>query len=109
MIEITTVAQEKLLELWAEKKHNNLGLLIAISGRTANDFKYLVRFIAKDEGLDDYEPVMQLDDLSIFIDAGSLYNLKGATIDFTLTGCAKLHNEPTVWCEFLNAVFCIVI
>lgn len=96
MITITDVAQQKFLELWADKKRTNRGLLIAISDRTANDFVYLVRFIPKDEALE-YEALMDIDDLSIFTDEESLSNLKGATVDFTPGGGFRIDNPNPLW------------
>lgn len=96
MINITYVAQQKFLELWADKKHTSQGLIIAISGRTQNDFEYLVRFVPNDED-HEYVPAMELEDMQIFSDDASINNLKGATLDFIMGGGFRIDNPNSVW------------
>lgn len=97
MFEITAGAQQKLLEMWAGKKHSSLGILIGIAGRGPNGFEYVMRFIKEDEKLD-YESATEIDDLHVYIDAESVDNLKGSTIDYIAAeGGFKIDNPNPVW------------
>lgn len=96
MITITTLAQQKLLELWIDNKATSTGLIIAIMGRTATDFEYLVRFIKSDEE-HDYKEAMTLFDMQIYSDDDSMTNLKGSTLDFVVGGGFRIDNPNTVW------------
>jgi Fe/S biogenesis protein NfuA len=97
MIEITTAAQQKLLDLWADKKQNSLGLLIGIGGRNPHSFEYILRFPDKDENVD-YETATEIGDLPILVMRESIDNLKGATIDFTAIGGGfRIDNPNPLW------------
>jgi Fe/S biogenesis protein NfuA len=96
MLTITTIAQQKLLELWIDKKETHHGLVIAISGRTQSDFEYLVRFIPNDED-HDYVATMELFDMPVFSDDASITNLKGSTLDFVMGGGFRIDNPNSVW------------
>ena len=98
MFEITVAAQEKLLELWVSRKDNSLGLHIGIRGRSADGFDYTTRFINKDENLDNYDRVVEIEDLPVLVDHESIDNIKGATIDFIASaGGFKIDNPNPVW------------
>ena len=96
MITITTLAQQKLLELWIDNKATSKGLIIAITGRGEVDFEYLVRFIPNDED-HDYVESMELFDMPVFSDDESKTNLKGATLDFVIGGGFRIDNPNSVW------------
>jgi Fe/S biogenesis protein NfuA len=97
MLEITDVARQKLLELWAEKKHTTIGLLIGIAGRGPNGFEYVLRFLTEDEE-SDHDLVTEIDDLPILVDRESADNLKGSTIDFlAMANGFNIDNPNPVW------------
>ncbi|MEK6588864.1 MAG: NifU family protein, partial [Chloroflexota bacterium] len=95
MIEITAAAQQKLLELLAEKKQDLLGLLVGIKGRGPDGFEHVMRFISASEKPEDAF-VTAIGKLRIIIERQSADNLKGATIDFSPSGF-NIENPNKAW------------
>ncbi len=82
MIEITPTAQQKLLQLMAEKNQGELiGLLVAITGRGPGGFAYVMRFVSESDKPPDAVAVDD-GDLQVFIPGEQMEQLKGAVIDF---------------------------
>ena len=97
MIEITAAAQQKLLELLAEKKQAIFGLLVGIKGRGPSGFEHVMRFISASEKPEDAF-VTAVGELRIIIERQSADNLRGATIDFSpVKGGFNIENPNKAW------------
>ena len=101
MIEITAAAEQKLLEILAEKKQDILGLLIGIKGHGPAGFEHNMQFISENEKPEDVI-VAEVGKLRVLIERDNADNLKGSTIDFiTATGGFQIDNpnSPWVWSD----------
>lgn len=99
MIDITTEAQEKLMQLYAEKQPEPIGLLVGISGRGPAGFEHFMRFIGEDEKPED-AVTAEVGELRVYTDPESAKNLKGSTISFSpMAGGFQIDNPnpPWVW------------
>ena len=97
MIEITDAAQQKLMEILAQKEGDILGLLVGINGRGPGGFAHYMRFITESEVPED-AVVTEAGDLKVFIEGESADNLKGSTIDFSpAMGGFDIDNPNPAW------------
>lgn len=97
MIEITAAAQQKLLELLAQKDQDILGLLVGIKGRGPNGFEHFMRFISGGEKPDE-AVVTTVGELRIFVPPDNADNLKGSTIDYSpARGSFNIDNPNPAW------------
>ena len=99
MIEITDVAQEKLLEMLNGREEDIVGMQIAIKGRGPTGFEHSMQFVLAGE-----EPenavVTEAGELRLFVDKESVDDLAGATINFIpATGGFDIEkpNSPFDW------------
>jgi len=99
MIEITDVAQEKLLEMLSSRAEDIVGMQVAIKGRGPTGFEHSMQFVIAGE-----EPenavVTEAGELRIFVEQENVDNLAGATINFIpATGGFDIDNpnSPFSW------------
>jgi len=97
LVEITPAAQQKLLQLLAEKKLDLLGLLLGIKGRGPAGFEYVMRFVsAADKPAE--AVALTAGGLNVFIEPEHADSLKGAVVDFSpMHGGFHIENPNPAW------------
>jgi Fe/S biogenesis protein NfuA len=97
LIEITPAAQDKLLQLLAEKKQDLAGLLLGIKGRGPAGFEYFMRFVPAAERPQD-AVTFGAGGLTVFIENQDAEKLKGALVDFSPSrGGFHIENPNPAW------------
>jgi len=97
LIEITPAAQQKLLQLLAEKKQDLLGLLMGIKGRGPAGFEYVMRFVSAADKPED-AVALTAGGLNVFIERQHADSLKGARVDFSpMRGGFSIDNPNPAW------------
>src|SRR5690606_22359920 len=93
IITITEKAQRQIFHIFAEQKHDNKGLRIAVVGRGSSGLSYQIDFDAQKEK----DNVLTFEGVSLYIDPKSSIYLKGVPLDFQdgLHGKGFVFNTPT--------------
>ena len=81
MIQITDTAKKMFKEFIEAEDQGDYVVRIAVAGRTADDFIYDISLVKEDEKGPDDE-LVDAGPFKVLVDAGSVDDLKGATIDF---------------------------
>lgn len=81
LMTVTETATEKITAHLDEQGMDNVGIRIAIQGRTANAFQYHMGF-QTDEGANSTDTVVDCGKFKVYVDAKSAENLQGAKLDF---------------------------
>jgi len=101
MITITELAKSKVLEMMEGEEQDGLALRISISGRGPGGFNTELHFVGSDEKADD-DTVIDGGGFSVYIDAATAENLKGATVDY-VEGLSqsgfKVENPNPLWSD----------
>ncbi len=101
MINITEAAGEYISHLLADDERRGFALRLAITGRRPGGFQYKLGFVHQDEKAAD-DVVIDTGSFQVFIDAESVPNLQGATLDFIETPQGsgfKIHNPSAGWAD----------
>jgi Fe/S biogenesis protein NfuA len=101
MITITESARNKVLELLKDAEQEGQALRLGTKGRGPGGFQYEMGFVGQEEKADD-DVVIDAGGFQVFIDAGSVPNLQGATIDFVdglYESGFKVENPNTGWSD----------
>ncbi len=85
VVDITTEALEKILELRAAESIDDLYLALRISGVGANGYVYETAFV-RGEDLSPVDHIEEHGDLPVSIAAGSVEDLRGAVLDLSTAG-----------------------
>jgi Fe/S biogenesis protein NfuA len=104
MLKITEAAKGKLQELMEENNKQGYALRVAIAGRGPQGFMYQLGFVSWDNKFED-DSVVDFDDVKILIDADTLPNLKGSTLDFVEDGFQSgfsIENPNPLWQDPLS-------
>lgn len=98
MITFTETAHDKILGILKAKGQDGFAVRLRITGRDTDDFQYEFRSVER-ETLREGDTVLDMDGFELFVDAESLPNLNGATIDFggLASGGFKIENPNPVW------------
>lgn len=81
MITITEAARKQLAEILAAQEEKDHYLRLAISGRGPQGFEYELSLLREHEKSAE-DLVVETGALTVLVDAGSVENLQGATLDF---------------------------
>jgi Fe/S biogenesis protein NfuA len=101
MITITEAAQEQISGLLADEERHGLVLRLGITGRQPGGFQYKLGFVREDERAVD-DVVIEAGSFKVFVDAESVPNLQGATLDFQedeLQSGFKINNPNSGWAD----------
>jgi Fe/S biogenesis protein NfuA len=101
MMTITEAAQQQIGSLLADEDRQGLALRLAITGRRPGGFQYKLGFVREDEKAVD-DVVVDAGSFKVFIDAESVPNLQGATLDFqedALQSGFKINNPNSGWTD----------
>jgi Fe/S biogenesis protein NfuA len=104
MLEITAAAKGKLQELMQEHKKQGYALRVAIAGRGPQGFMYQLGFVSWDNKSSE-DTVVDLDDIQVLVDADTLPNLDGSTIDYVEDGFQSgfsIENPNPLWRDPLS-------
>ncbi|MFQ5942311.1 MAG: NifU family protein [Anaerolineales bacterium] len=104
MIEITSAAQEKLLEIVNSREEEIVGLRVAIRGRGPAGFDHSMQFVLAGEEPED-AVITEDGDLRVFVDQDQADSLQGSKINFIpATGNFDIDNPnpPFVWDDPLS-------
>ncbi len=99
MIHFTETAKGKIEELLASEDHQGMALRVQILGRGPGGFRYSMRFVPEAESTEADE-LMPFDAFNVLVDAESLENLHGATVDFKEDSFQRgfaIENPNPVW------------
>jgi Fe/S biogenesis protein NfuA len=99
MLEITAAANDKLQGLMEEHKKQGYALRIAIAGRGPQGFMYQLGFVTRDSKSNE-DTVIDLDGIQVFVDADTLPNLEGSTVDYVEDGFQSgfsIENPNPLW------------
>lgn len=84
MITVTETARRKIVELLKDEGREGLAVRFATEGRGPVTFKYRLGFEAPESKRAD-DTVVEAGGFEVWVDAGSVADLKGATIDYVET------------------------
>lgn len=97
MLTITEQAQAKFLEVIEAQGRDDLAVYLRIMGRAIDDFAYDMKLIVNNGNTGD-DLIVKEGDLVVRVDADSVAELDGATIDFDLDrGGFLIDNPNPVW------------
>lgn len=98
-LSFTDAARERVQSFLAAQGKPGLALRVAISGRTAEGFRYAMGVVEEaSRGIDDVE--LDGGGFTVLIDASSMDDLRGSTIDYVETaggGGLQINNPNPVW------------
>ena len=98
---ITEAAQQQISSLLADEDRQGLALRLGITGRRPGGFQYKLGFVREDEKAVD-DVVIEAGSFKVFIDAESVPNLQGATLDFqedAMQSGFKINNPNSGWTD----------
>lgn len=81
MINVTSLAAEKIQELLSEENKPEAGLRVFVQGGGCSGFQYGL-MIEEGEGATDTDQTIQSNGVKLFVDPISVRYLKGAEVDF---------------------------
>ena len=81
MFQIKEAAKEKIREVMSEQENSIYALRVAIGGRGPQGFMYQLGFVSADNHKED-DSVIDIDGIKVLIDAESLPNIKGSTMNY---------------------------
>jgi Fe/S biogenesis protein NfuA len=101
MVTITEAAQEQINGLLQDEERQGLALRLAVTGRRPGGFQYKLGFVREDEKAAD-DVLIDLGTFKVLIDAESVPNLEGATLDFQedeMQSGFKINNPHSGWTD----------
>jgi Fe/S biogenesis protein NfuA len=104
MLDITEAAKGKLQELMVQHDKQGYALRIAIAGRGPQGFMYQLGFVSRDNKSGE-DSVVDLDGIQVLIDADTLPNFKGSTLDYVEDGFQSgfsIENPNPLWHDPLS-------
>jgi Fe/S biogenesis protein NfuA len=104
MLEITEAAKGKLQELMVQHNKQGYALRIAIAGRGPQGFMYQLGFVSRDNKSSE-DSVVDLDGIQVLIDADTLPNFEGSTLDYVEDGFQSgfsIENPNPLWHDPLS-------
>jgi Fe/S biogenesis protein NfuA len=104
MLEITEAAKGKLQQLMVQHSKEGYALRIAIAGRGPQGFMYQLGFVSRDTRSSE-DSVVDLDGIRVLIDADTLPNFKGSTLDYVEDGFQSgfsIENPNPLWHDPLS-------
>jgi len=105
MIKVTDVARGKILELMSAQGKDNLALRFGVRGRGQGGFLYRLAFVDLNEKTAD-DTTVSSGPLTVLVDADSVDQVRGATIDFVEQGGDsgfKIDNPNPLWADAVAA------
>jgi Fe/S biogenesis protein NfuA len=81
MFQISEIAREKILEVMSGQENPIYALRVAIGGRGPQGFMYQLGFVSEENHKDD-DTVIELDGIKVLIDAETLPNITGSTMNY---------------------------
>ncbi len=81
MINVTSLAAEKITELLQDENKPNAGLRVFVQGGGCSGFQYGL-MIEEGEGASDADQTIESNGVRLFVDPISVRYLKGAEVDF---------------------------
>ncbi len=101
MLTITETAKQKILSVMESQGRAEDGLRLAIVGRRSSSFQYSLGLVESRQEADD-DVVFDAGAFKIFMDANSVENLEGVTIDYVedIQGSGfKIDNPNPIWTD----------
>ncbi len=101
MITITDAARQQLAEILASQDEKDYCLRLAVTGRGPHGFEYELALLRELEKSGD-DVVVKSDGITVLLDAKSLDNLKGATLDYVEQAGGfgfKIENPNPLWTD----------
>jgi Fe/S biogenesis protein NfuA len=101
MFQITEAAKIKLHEMMEAHNKQDSALRVAIQGRGPQGFMYMIGFVDTDNQTDD-DTVVDLEDLTVFIDPDTLPNIKGSKMEYVenpFQNGFKIDNPNPLWSD----------
>jgi Fe/S biogenesis protein NfuA len=99
MLNITDTAKVKILELMRAENRPGLALRFGVQGRGPQGFQYRLAFVDAAEKTAD-DTLVDAGDLKVLVDAASIPDLTGATLDYVDRGHEsgfKIDNPNPLW------------
>lgn len=100
-VHVTPAARDKILEFMRQDGRSGLALRMAVAGRGPGGFQYRLGFVSTDERAPE-DTVMDAGGFDLYVDAASLENLKGASVDFVEASYGsgfKIDNPNPLWTD----------
>jgi Fe/S biogenesis protein NfuA len=98
-VTFTETAQTRVRGFMEAKNKLDAALRVSIAGRSSSGFRYAMNIVDPDDR-DDSDIELDGGGFRVFIDAGSMENLRGATIDFVESSQGagfQIENPNPVW------------